>query len=474
MASEKIVISAIDETRAAFQSVQSNINRLTGGLRGVAGPLAAAFSVAAITAFSKSLIDTADRLSDLSTQTGIAGSELSRFGNAAQLNGSSAEEFNNAIVKFSKSISEAASGSKNQKDAFEALGISIKDANGNIRPTLDLFNELADRFSRTEDGANKVKVAQDLLGRSGSELIPFLNQGSAALAKYQSTFSDEFIQKAAQFNDNLDKLIIRLKGLAATILGPIVNALNKFFSFFEDGPSEGGIRIAIETTGELTKEVIRFKEEAADFVTFGEAMKETIKDFDYKNLKKSTDEVVEGIRMASITIDDFGMNAVMNLEDSILSLAMGTTTLKDAFKSMAASIISDLMRMYIRYSITKPLFDAIFGTTSTTPAPIFDAGMSPSTAPGRAIGGSVQRGQTYMVGERGPEMFIPNASGSIVPNDQMGNGGGTTIVNLNISTGVAQTVRAEIQNMMPRITEATKAAVADAKRRGGTYGKMMA
>ena len=79
-----------------------------------------------------------------------------------------------------------------------------------------------------------------------------------------------------------------------------------------------------------------------------------------------------------------------------------------------------------------------------------------------------------MVGERGPEMFIPNASGSIVPNDQLGGGGGTTVVNLNISTGVAQTVRAEIQSLMPRITEATKAAVADAKRRGGTYGKMMA
>ena len=54
-------------------------------------------------------------------------------------------------------------------------------------------------------------------------------------------------------------------------------------------------------------------------------------------------------------------------------------------------------------------------------------------------------------------------------------GGGVTVVqNLNISTGVSQTVRAEIRNLMPQIAETAKSAVVDSKRRGGNYGKAFA
>ena len=54
----------------------------------------------------------------------------------------------------------------------------------------------------------------------------------------------------------------------------------------------------------------------------------------------------------------------------------------------------------------------------------------------------------------------------------MTGGGGTTVVqNISISTGVSQTVRAEISQLMPQIAEASKAAVLDAKQRGGSFGK---
>jgi hypothetical protein len=72
------------------------------------------------------------------------------------------------------------------------------------------------------------------------------------------------------------------------------------------------------------------------------------------------------------------------------------------------------------------------------------------------------------------EMFIPNQSGSIVSNDKL-NGGGGVVVNqtINVTTGVQQTVRAEIATLMPQIANAAKSAVADAKMRGGSYSKML-
>jgi hypothetical protein len=67
-------------------------------------------------------------------------------------------------------------------------------------------------------------------------------------------------------------------------------------------------------------------------------------------------------------------------------------------------------------------------------------------------------------------MFIPSRSGSIVPNNKLG-GGGTVVVNqnINVATGVQQTVRAEVLGLMPQIAEASKAAVLDARRRGGAF-----
>jgi hypothetical protein len=90
----------------------------------------------------------------------------------------------------------------------------------------------------------------------------------------------------------------------------------------------------------------------------------------------------------------------------------------------------------------------------------------------RANGGQVVGGKPYMVGERGAELFVPGRSGTIIPNDQLAKGGTQPVVvnqTINLSTGVSQTVRAEVLNMLPQISEAAKGAVLDAKRRGGQF-----
>jgi hypothetical protein len=87
----------------------------------------------------------------------------------------------------------------------------------------------------------------------------------------------------------------------------------------------------------------------------------------------------------------------------------------------------------------------------------------------RANGGPVSGNQPYIVGERGPEMFIPNRSGTVIPNKNLGGGGVVVQQTINVTTGVQQTVRNEIQTLLPQIAEASKAAVLDARRRGGSF-----
>ena len=158
------------------------------------------------------------------------------------------------------------------------------------------------------------------------------------------------------------------------------------------------------------------------------------------------------------------VGGMKSLEDSLVGIVNGTMSASQAFKSMANSIINDLIRMAIQQQITAPLAQ-MFGLQAAAPSvPLYP----------KAIGGSVQAGQSYMVGERGAELFVPNQSGSIVANNKLGGDGGTTIVqNINVTTGVQQTVRAEIMTLMPQIANAAKSAVADAKLRGGSYAAAM-
>lgn len=85
----------------------------------------------------------------------------------------------------------------------------------------------------------------------------------------------------------------------------------------------------------------------------------------------------------------------------------------EKFSDVLKQIAKDLVQLVIRRTITNPLVDAI-------------SGFNFASLLGRAIGGPVSRGSPYMVGENGPEMFVPTQSGNIVSNERMSGMGGST------------------------------------------------
>lgn len=161
-----------------------------------------------------------------------------------------------------------------------------------------------------------------------------------------------------------------------------------------------------------------------------------------------------------------------SIEDAFMSIVDGTKSAKEAFKAMARDIIAQLYRVLVvqrmvgSFNVATGEGSGIVGALGK----VFGGfGM-------RAQGGAVSANRPYIVGEKGPEMLVPSTSGRVIPNNQLGGGGGQVIVNqtINVSTGVQQTVRTEIKQMMPQIAESAKQAVVDAKRRGGSYGRAFA
>lgn len=203
--------------------------------------LAATAAAAGMAAMVKSAIDAADEISKLSQSTGVATETLSQLKYSADLSGTSFEDLTKGLQRLSKSAADAANGLSTPKRAFEALGISATNADGSLKSTDDLLYEVADAFSQFEDGAGKAAVAQDLLGRSGANMIPFLNQGRAgieALNREADTFGVTIGGKAGKaaedFNDNITRLQTAFKGVANQVAQRVLPTLVAITDRFVD------------------------------------------------------------------------------------------------------------------------------------------------------------------------------------------------------------------------------------------------
>lgn len=191
---------------------------------GVAGAGALALMV-------KNSIDAADNLRDMAQKTGIAVDQLNGLGFAASQAGGSLDSMVAAAGKLNKSIAEAGQGSGAQSDAFKALGISVNDANGNLKTADVVMAEVADKFKTFKDGPEKVAIALALFGKAGADIIPVLNDGGDAMreniayAKQYSGITVELTNQADNFNDSLGKLHVQQQGFANTMTAAVLPIL---------------------------------------------------------------------------------------------------------------------------------------------------------------------------------------------------------------------------------------------------------
>lgn len=145
--------------------------------------------------------------------------------------------------------------------------------------------------------------------------------------------------------------------------------------------------------------------------------------------------------------NDAGSLIAQGFEDAILS--------GQKLGEVVRSLGRDLLRLVFQKTITNPLAEGISAALKI---------------PFKAMGGPVSSGSPYVVGEKGPELFVPHASGTIVPNHKMGSSGGGgsggVTVNYNIAAGVS---RAELAPILEQERRRLKAEIPDMVRRGGGY-----
>ena len=237
VAAKTVGAGSIKRLGNSMQGVTGRIKNLRlamGGLNKTLGAFGLLISGGAFIGLVKGAIDSADSFGKLSDQTGIAANSLQAYVNAGKLAGIGQETIDKGLRRLAQSMREADQGVATYSDSFNALGITVRDSEGNLKSSETVLGEIADRFADLPDGATKAAISMEIFGRSGASLINLLNGGSAALEEFNYAVSDEFAQNAEFFNDQIAVLAIRFDGFRKQLTDALLPALNTIVGVFSE------------------------------------------------------------------------------------------------------------------------------------------------------------------------------------------------------------------------------------------------
>lgn len=163
-------------------------HKFTGVGTLVKGALAAGAGLA-IVKFGKDSVDAFKNVgfATLSMQRRIGGTpeSVSRLNFALHESGIQAETAQKGFGIFEKNLAGAATSSQKSGLMVKQLGFEFRDAHGHVKPMSDILPQVADRFAKMPAGAEKTALAMKLFGKSGADLLPFLNKGSVGIAELE-------------------------------------------------------------------------------------------------------------------------------------------------------------------------------------------------------------------------------------------------------------------------------------------------
>lgn len=276
-----------------------------------------------------------DELAKTSERLGFTVVELQQFRYVADLAGVSSENFTKGIRKLSEASVEAAGGSKVQKEAFKALGISVKNSEGEIKSSQDLLLELSRRFVETGPKAlsasEKIFAAQKLLGKSGTELITVLNQGPDAIKAQMDELiklgymTEKQAKASAEYRDALDKMNVAVDNLttslAGDILGPMTSSVEYLTEFLSQNKS-----VFKEALDPFVKQIPEMAK------TFAAALPDVLKVFD--KVMWAVNSFVDSVGLFWPTLIIVGSGIIAPLTLSLAALGKAAVSLFKPFVSL--------------------------------------------------------------------------------------------------------------------------------------------
>lgn len=229
------MIAKMREAEQAGQGSFGKLGDMASKLKTVVLGLAASAAAAgaAFAAVINSSINGLAELDDMTQKTGASVESLSKIQKVVTVYGPDMSAVDGALSKLAKGMATVDDETNKVQKALGALGLSSKDASGKLRDPAEVLVDVSKKLQNYNDGAAKTALITDLIGKSGAELMPFLNDLAENYDKMSSVSADA-AGSAASFQDQLGWMKLRVKELFTTITIDALPALNDLAGAFLD------------------------------------------------------------------------------------------------------------------------------------------------------------------------------------------------------------------------------------------------
>lgn len=193
----------------------------------------------ALFGMAKKAADTGDRIDKLSQKIGLSRTGFQEWEYILSQNGASIEVLQGGMKKLNKTLDDAKSGSASAAESFSRVGLSIDDIQ-NMNPE-QAFEATVKALQAMPEGAEKAALANELLGRSGSELMPLLNGSAESVEELRKqahdmgiVLSDDAVAASAKFTDTMDNVKRTLGAVTAKIGVSVMPVIQKALDWVMD------------------------------------------------------------------------------------------------------------------------------------------------------------------------------------------------------------------------------------------------
>uniref|UniRef100_UPI0037BE398F hypothetical protein n=1 Tax=Flavobacterium sp. TaxID=239 RepID=UPI0037BE398F len=289
----------MDSIRRTVDGTMAKVQKAAGMATAALGALGVAVSADAFARWIKGAIDAADKANEMSQKIGVAVKDIAGLQLAFQQGGVDAEGMQKALAKLSTGIVDG-------NTALKAMGISTRNADGSLLTTRDVLSQVADQFAGYQDGVAKTALAIELFGKSGADLIPFLNGGSASIAEFDDwakklgiTLTEETALAADRFNDTLDLLSVGTQGIAAGIAAGLLPTLQvlagEFLTLMSDGQTMTAVidvmSIALKGLGSIAIMLIASFKNLVALVSYFVEVAKSLAKLDFQGVYKAVEKL---------------------------------------------------------------------------------------------------------------------------------------------------------------------------------------
>src|SRR5660397_26793 len=219
----KLVGDVMVDTSKAEASIQKTdskakklFNRLGGGIKkaakvGAGIAVGVGVGAAAITSMANKAAESTDRIDKMSQQVGMSREGFQEWDYILSQNGASIDSMKTGFKTLAMRAAEAGEGAGIGAESFEKLGLNLDEVAGMSQE--ELFEETVKALQGMEEGSERAALASDLLGRSGQDLAPLLNQSADSIDNLKQNakdmglvMSDEAVDAGVKYTDTMDNL----------------------------------------------------------------------------------------------------------------------------------------------------------------------------------------------------------------------------------------------------------------------------